>query len=313
MCKTAKARKEDFKTNLPQIAYADMHCDSVTACCDEGAKLKSFSGQVSGAKLKISGCAVQCFAIFTEGKNSAADFEKYTAFYFDRIKKDGFYPVLNTSDISAAMSYGKVGAVLTVENLGFLNGDVGGICTLKNMGVKMAALAWNNPNAFAAEELTRQGESAIEALNAGRIIVDISHLSDRAAERVLEISSFPVVASHSNCRKICDVRRNLTDKLIKSIADGGGVIGLNFSSNFLGQGSAIENFINHFNHLLRVGGEDVIALGSDFDGIKTYDEIADCTFLPKIFDALLKSGIPSRIIEKFALANFLRVFEEIVG
>lgn len=290
-----------------------MHCDSVTACCDEGAKLKSFKGQVSGEKLKKSGCAVQCFAIFTEGKNAAADFEKYTAFYFGEIARSGLVKAVCSADIERAMARGATAAVLTVENLGFSGGDASAIPALAERGVRMASLAWNNPNALAGSTLTPAGESAVEALNAGRIIVDISHLTDGAAERVLSISRAPVVASHSNCRAICDVGRNLTDALIRRVAEGGGVVGLNFSKTFLGDGDAEENFLRHFGHLLSVGGEDVLALGSDFDGILAYPEIADCTAVRRIFGALLRGGIPPRVVEKFALGNFLRVFGEVVG
>lgn len=313
MRKAAKAHKKDSKNYLPQIAYADMHCDSVTACCGEGECLASFSGQVSAKKLRLSGCAVQCFAIFTEGKNSAADFERYTAFYFDEIKRGGFYPVSRAADVLAARARGKTGAVLTVENLAFLGGNVDGIATLAAMGVKMASLRWNNPNAFAGEKLTSVGKDAVGALNQSRIMVDISHLPDGAAEEVLDISSKPVVASHSNCRSVCNVMRNLPDSLIARIADGGGVVGLNFSRTFLGEGSATESFIGHFKHLLNIGGEDVLALGTDFDGIIPYREIADCTYVPKIFESIVQSGVPERIVEKFALGNFLRVFEEVVG
>lgn len=313
MRKAAKANKEDIKAHLPQIAYADMHCDSVTACCGEGARLASFSGQVSGQKLLSSGCAVQCFAIFTEGKNSAADFEKYTAFYFDEIRRGKFYPVFRAADVLAARARGKTGAVLTVENLGFLGGDVSGIFRLATMGVKMASLRWNNPNAFAAERLTPSGKDAVVALNQSRMIVDISHLPDGAAEEVLDISLQPVVASHSDCRAVCNVARNLPDELIGRIADSGGIVGLNFSRNFLGEGSAVQNFIAHFWRLLNVGGEDVLALGSDFDGIVPYAEIADCTYVPEVFRAVLQSGVPERIVEKFALGNFMRVFEQVVG
>lgn len=290
-----------------------MHCDSVTACCDEGARLKSFTGQVSGEKLRKSGCAVQCFAIFTEGKNAAADFEKYTAFYFDEIARGGLVEAVCTADITSAMARGETAAVLTVENLGFLRGDAAAIPALAKQGVRMASLAWNNPNAFADSSLTPAGESAVEALNCGKVIVDISHLSDGAAERVLSISRAPVVASHSNCREICAVGRNLTDALIRRVAEGGGVVGLNFSKTFLGDGDAEENFVRHFRHLLSVGGEDVLALGSDFDGILAYPEIADCTAVRRIFGTLLRCGIPLRTVEKFALGNFLRVFREVVG
>ncbi|MDE5789113.1 MAG: membrane dipeptidase, partial [Clostridia bacterium] len=237
---------------MPQIKYADMHCDTVTVCCDAGGNPDDFRGQINLKKLRESGCSAQCFAIFTEGKNSAADFERYAAFYRAQfINSPLILPVQSCSDLEKAQNEGKIAAILTVENLGFTGGDLSVIPDLKKLGVHMASLVWNNANCFAypnlifeggkplfaaREErgLTALGKDAVRALNDNKIIVDISHLSDGGVEDVLDLSTAPIVASHSNCAAVCGVCRNLTDGQLKKIAESGGVAGLNFCRDFVG-------------------------------------------------------------------------------
>lgn len=316
---------------MPKISYADMHCDSVTVSCNAGGDFTAFAGQVNIEKLKNSGCAAQCFALFTQGENAAADFERFAAYYNAQIAKDPrILSVERFADIEKAQKEGKIAAILTVENFGFLNGDTNGIKRLAALGVKMASPVWNFANAYAfpnlifkgsvpdfsAREtrgLTDLGKAAVAELNAHKIIIDISHLSDGGVEDVLALSAAPVVASHSNCAAVHNVSRNLTDGQIKKIADKGGVIGLNYCRDFIGGESAFGALYEHLKHLIDIGGEDVPALGSDFDGIPPYDEIYDCSFVQGLLQYFADRGISERLLEKLARKNFYRVFKEVVG
>lgn len=316
---------------MQEINYIDLHCDSVTVSCNAGGNFAAFAGQVNIGKLKSSGCAAQCFALFTQGENAAADFERFAAYYNAQIAVNpDILPVERYLDMEKAQKEGRIAAILTVENLGFLNGDISGIKKLAGMGVKMASLVWNFENAFAypnlifngnlpdfsAREmrgLTKFGKEAVLELNANKIIVDVSHLSDGGVEDVLALSQAPIVASHSNCAAVHNVSRNLTDEQIKKIADKGGVIGLNFCRDFIGGESAFEGLYEHLKHLINVGGEDVTALGSDFDGIPSYAELADCTFVQRLLQYFVRRCISERLIEKLAFGNFHRVFKEVVG
>ena len=326
---------------MQKIIYADLHCDSITKCCACGGDMLDFSGQVNIRKLTASGCAAQCFALFTEGENAGEDFKKFLEFYGAQLEKHlRLQPVLRGGDVARAVENGKIGAVLTVENLGFLNGGVSGIAALKAAGVKMASLVWNSANAYAysnlkfkdgapdiaareSRGLTAAGKAAVEELNKNGIICDISHLSDGGAEDVFAISELPVVASHSNCAAVCNVSRNLTDGQIKKIAESGGLVGLNFCRDFVVEGafadglygtahtkneSVFESLYGHFIHLVNVGGEDIAAIGSDFDGIPPYGELSDCTKLSALFEYFERRGVSAGLLEKFAFGNFLRLF-----
>ena len=248
---------------MQKIIYADLHCDSITKCCACGGDMLDFSGQVNIRKLTASGCGAQCFALFTDGENAEEDFKKFLAFYGAQIEKHPrLQPVLRRGDVERAVENGKIGAVLTVENLGFLNGGVSGIAALKAAGVKMASLVWNSANAYAypnlkfkdgapdiaareSRGLTAAGRAAVEELNKNGVICDISHLSDGGAEDVFALSELPVVASHSNCAAACNVSRNLTDGQIKKIAESGGLVGLNFCRDFVVEGGVCRRTLRY--------------------------------------------------------------------
>ena len=308
-----------------------MHTDTLTACSDGGFDLVGYDGQTNLSKLKKAGCAAQCFAIFTDGDSAAFDFEKYLSFYKQNLPKLSHIaaPIRNYNDILRCIKEGKVGIILTVENLGFIGCDLKKIDRLKEEGVKMVSLVWNNKNRFASpnlvfcggipqfetrvdEGLTDLGRQAVERLDENKIIIDISHLSDGGARDILSGRKTPIVASHSNAQSVLNVCRNLSDELIKKIADCGGVIGINFCKDFLGT-PAFDRVLQNIHHIINIGGEDTIAIGSDFDGIPTNPEIPDCTHIPKLLDYLTEAGLPHDTVEKFAYKNFLRVFKDVCG
>lgn len=313
------------------MKYIDLHCDTLTVGASQKVGLACSDGQINFEKLKKSDCAAQCFAIFTEGDCAARDFENYLAFYKREMPKLRHIaaPILNYGDFKHCKDGGKIGVILTVENLGFIGGDLKKIDALKTEGVKMASLVWNSKNQFASpnlvfenglpqfskrveEGLSDLGREAVERLDKNRIIIDVSHLSDGGADEILNNRKIPVVASHSNAQAVVNVSRNLSDGLIKKIADCGGTIGVNFCNDFLGA-PAFECAFKHVRHIIDVGGEDVVSLGSDFDGIPVNTDIPDCTYTPALLEYLHSCGLPLETVEKLAYKNFLRVFKEVCG
>jgi membrane dipeptidase len=147
------------------------------------------------------------------------------------------------------------------------------------------------------------------------IIVDVSHLSDAGFWDVAAITKNPFVASHSNARSICPHKRNLSDAQIRTIGERGGVIGLNFADDFLEKDPTNltwDSFIRNIKHMIKMGGEDVLALGSDFDGIPTNPLIPHAGAVPCLFEVMEQNGIPASVIDKMAGANALRVMKEVL-
>lgn len=329
MCKTAQTHKGDFKTFRAQMKYIDLHCDSVTSCFNQGEKFASFSGQINAEKLKSAGCLAQCFAIFTEGSTADKDFEDYASFYASVLRENPLLtPAYTLSDVLSAEKEGKIAAILTVENAGFLKGDVSGLSRLKKLGVSMLSLVWNYANAFAypnlvfrkgrpvlsarnGRGLTKAGKEAVEELNRLKIIIDVSHLSDGGLKDVLALSEAPIVASHSNAYSVCPVSRNLKDRQLKKIADKGGVVGLNFCWDFVGGEDMFAGLLAHYKHIVNVAGEDAVCFGSDFDGIPRYAQLDDCTYMDRLIRYFGENGVSDKQLEKLAHANFLRVLKEV--
>lgn len=312
------------------MRYIDLHCDTLTESIKRGESFTCGVLQSSAEKLKKSGCAAQCFAIFTQGASAAAFFDQTLNYYRNMLDltENNLVSVTDLNGLNGCLQGGKTGAVLTVENLGFLQGNTDRLFSLKKAGVKMASLVWNYENGFAypnvvfengipqfekreTRGLKPKGREAVEILDGLKIIIDISHLSDGGAEEILKNRKIPAVASHSNAAAVFNVSRNLTDNQIKLLADCGGVTGVNFCKDFLGNGktaeSTFEEVFQHINHIIKVGGEDVIALGSDFDGIPATNGLEDCTKMQNLFEYLQKRGITDRVLEKLAYKNAARV------
>lgn len=127
-------------------------------------------------------------------------------------------------------------------------------------------------------------------------------------------SKKPFIASHSNARAVTSHPRNLTDEMIRAIAEKGGVIGLNFCPGFLSSRniSTINGMLRHIHHIYQVGGEDVLALGSDLDGISGRIQLDSCDKIPLLAGALKRYKMSDRVLEKMWNKNALRVFREVL-
>jgi membrane dipeptidase len=306
--------------------YADLHCDSLTASLPCGG-MGNFFGHINFNNLKTSCCIAQCFAIFTNGQNALNTFEGAIKNYNFCLsaRPDLFVKGVDLNSLNIAVSQSKCAAFLTIENLGFIGDDLNKIAMLKDCGVIIASLVWNDENQFAypnvkegnptfreVRGLKELGKQAILNLQKNNILIDVSHLSDGGFDDVVTLSKLPIVATHSNCAKICNVSRNLTDCQIKKIADSGGVMGINFCKKFLG-GDDFSAVLAHLKHAINVGGEDVVAIGSDFDGAVVPSCLNGCNKVESLLCYLLEHGINSRICEKFAYKNFERIINNVIG
>jgi membrane dipeptidase len=161
------------------------------------------------------------------------------------------------------------------------------------------------------------GKEVVAEMNRLGILVDVSHVSDDTFYDVLKYSSRPVVATHSCCRAICGHPRNMTDDMIKALADAGGVIQINFYPFFLDpEFTDIDSSIrpsykkvaDHIDHVVNLVGIDHVGIGSDFDGIEVTPEgMDDISMMPVLFEELKDRGYSDSDLEKLAGENFFRV------
>jgi len=180
-------------------------------------------------------------------------------------------------------------------------------------------LTWNHRNEIAdgvfdrrtKGGLTRFGVEVIQEMNRLNMLIDVSHLSEAGFWDVLEVSRKPVMASHSNCRRICDSPRNLSDDQIKSLAGAGGVMGLCFVPDFVHLSEpSLDKLIDHVDHVTELAGIDCLGLGSDFDGFEAaLPGLEDVSRLPALTEGLLHRGYSTEAIQKILGGNFLRLLK----
>jgi membrane dipeptidase len=217
---------------------------------------------------------------------------------------------------------GKISAFLTIEEGATLRGDISNLRNFHRLGVKLITLTWNFPNEIGypnvmpehqVKGLAPFGFQVIDEMNNLNMIIDVSHLSDGGFYDVARYSRAPFVASHSNARAITNNPRNLDDNMIRLLASKGGVMGINFYGHFLGgdEFSRIDDMIRHIKHIKKVGGIDVLSLGSDFDGIDSTLEIENIGEIHKLIYALQKNNFTDDEIDKILYKNTLRVLKEI--
>ena len=165
--------------------------------------------------------------------------------------------------------------------------------------------------------LTKKGFAFIERMEELGMIIDVSHLSDKGFWDIAKNTKRPFVASHSNARSLCGHYRNLTDDMIRAIADRGGVMGLNFYGNFLNEtndsNSKVSLIAAHARHIINVGGSECIGLGSDFDGIDGTLEIQDCSQMQKLVEEFERQHFTNEEIENILYRNVMKVYQEMLS
>lgn len=316
--------------------FIDMHCDTLHLTAEGGAQaLVKNEGMLDFERMKNAGQMAQFFAVFFPPKKwiKHSDEDLYTTLRDNyRAALDAnsniILPAFSGSDIERNYAEGKMSAILTIEDGRIVEGKIENLVRLHGDGVRAIALTWNGENCFGypnsddsekmAFGLKPFGLEAVEVMNELGILVDVSHLSDGGFRDVARVSKKPFIATHSNARALCPHRRNLTDDMIRTLADAGGVTGLNFCADFLPKDLSVPEstaklLADHALHIMNIGGEDVLALGSDFDGIDRYVEVCDPTKMHLIFDELQKRGVTARQIEKLASGNVLRVMHDAIG
>lgn len=206
--------------------------------------------------------------------------------------------------------------LFAVEGGAVIEEDSDRVYELKKDGVKFLTLTWNGENRIAGGSktdagLTGFGKEVIEKLNRAGLACDLSHLNDKSFYAVIERAEHPL-ATHSNCRAVCDSRRNLTDEQLKLIAGRGGVIGLCFYPLFLG-GDVFERLYENICHMLDLGLENNIAIGSDFDGADMDSRLDGVSKVPALYRALSEKGLAKPLLEKIFYQNaenFLETFDK---
>jgi membrane dipeptidase len=302
-----------------QYKICDAHCDTIEFLTDSKDDLKINDRHLSlEHMLKYEGY-IQCFAawIDREHENSLQRaLNMFDAFFKEYEKnKDIMELVKDSVSLNSVLNSGKIGAMLTVEDARALCGDINNLYKLYDIGVRAMTLTWNHDNdiccgTFTENDtgLTSFGREVVCEMNKLGMIVDVSHLSRKSFWDVLNITKKPIMASHSNSYKIYPHPRNLDDEQIKAVIKNNGFIGINIYPDFIANKDfvSINDILLHIEHILSLGGESVLGLGTDFDGIPTLPcEIKNAGDLYRIFDKMKEKGYENSLIDKISHKNFL--------
>lgn len=261
----------------------------------------------------------------------------------DSIKKEMEYCsdsidlVKSYKDIEKAMEQNKFYVLIGLEGLSSIGDNIELIDYFYDFGARHASLTWNEENALAtgargnpSRGLSELGKRAVRKINNNRMLLDVSHLNDKSFWDVVNETDKPIIASHSNCRALCDVPRNLTDEQMRKIAEFNGLVGINSFNQFVHKDvdkQTIEMLVRHAVHMADVIGIDHVAIGMDyFDFLNNSTtnsfssqetsytkglEDASKTYL--FLEEMEKAGFTREDIEKVAYKNYHRIIKNIIG
>lgn len=272
--------------------YFDLHCDTPYECYTKNQEFYVNQLAVSGKKGEIFKGWTQTFAVWIKD-----DAEKPFSLYKN---------ILADFKLKLQKKPCNLTPLFAVEGAAVLENDADRLYILKSDGVKFLTLTWNGQNNIAGgtktdKGLTDFGKTIIAKMNTLKIGCDLSHLNDKSFFKAIEYAEFPL-ATHSNCRKICNHPRNLTDEQVHLICKRGGIIGLCFYPEFLGE-NVFEKIYENIIHIGSLGFENNIAIGSDFDGAKMESHLNSIKKVPDLCDFLRCKGLNDSLLNKIFFQN----------
>ncbi|MBR3817618.1 MAG: membrane dipeptidase [Clostridia bacterium] len=315
----------------------DLHCDTAGECYNKKIPLAENDLHISLCKGKALDEWCQVFAIWIldelRGKKAYDYFVKVLENHKNEINKnaDKIKLCQQFSDIDEAVKNGKCAALTAVEGGSpFAEKDV--VFIAKEHGVKLITLTWNGENELGYgcqsgvdSGLKECGKTLLRSMCDMNIVADVSHLN-RAGFYDAVSSGARVIASHSNCEKVLlktrkdsedkffSCRRSLNDEQIKILIECGGLIGINFCKSFLGDNGddGFEAVYRHMAHILDLGGENVLAIGSDFDGCDINPELSGIDKIENLNRFLADKGMDSVLLDKIFFSNSQKFFKNIL-
>ena len=297
--------------------FADGHCDFLYGMVNEGYDIASPNGRqsVSIDRLMQGGVKLQLFAAWIDVKHKRPYLQQFMSMAdaYERMLESTPELVRLTPDFD--VNGDKIAAMLTIEGGEAIEGYADVLRCAHRLGARAMTLTWNTRNELAnpalgkvKKGLTFLGREIVREMGRIGMAVDVSHLNDAGIDDVLS-EDVKVFASHSNARAVFDSPRSHCDEHIREIGRRGGTVGVNFYYKQLTdeRSASISDIVRHAEHILKVGGESCLAIGSDFDGMGKYPEgMEDPSKLPALAKAMEASGITGKTLEAACWGNLMR-------
>lgn len=315
----------------------DLHCDTAGECFNNKTSLYNGDLHINICKGEYLDKWAQIFAIWIpdelRGVQAREYFENVLLNFQNEISHNSNKIKLcqGLSDFEECKTNGKCAAFLACEGASpFVKDD--GIYRAKELGVKLITLTWNAENEIgygcqsgSDSGLKSEGKALLKDMEKLNIVADVSHLN-RAGFFDAVSSGAKVVASHSNSKTVLmktrrdsedksfSCRRNLDDEQVKLLIECNGLIGINFCRSFLGDigDDGFEAVYRHMGHILELGGENVLAIGSDFDGCEIAPELSGVDKTENLYRFLFEKGLQAELLDKIFFKNAENFFKTIL-
>ena len=315
----------------------DLHCDTAGECCNKKIPLADNNLHISLCKGETLDKWCQIFAIWIPDELRGKDALNYFVDVLENNKKeisknaDKIKLCQRFSDIEHALKSGKCAAITAVEG-GSPFAEKDAVYIAIEYGVKLITLTWNGENELgygcqscSDSGLKECGKALVRSMRDNNIVADVSHLNRAGFYDVIS-SGARVIASHSNSEKVLlktrkdstdkffSCRRSLNDEQIKLLIECGGLIGINFCKSFLGDDGddGFEAVYRHMSHILDLGGENVLAIGSDFDGCDINPELSGIDKIENLNRFLAEKGMDSVLRDKIFFMNSQKFFKNVL-
>ncbi len=310
----------------------DFHCDSALALMgkdmNQAGSLRKNNLHIDLERAKTLGGYAQCFACFTtpmmEEWNHISPiviFERELATIQREVDKnrDLIEIVYDPGQITENQKKGKMSAILTLEGTAGFGHDPALLEDLHAIGFRISSLGWNERNPLTGSHitgggLTDQGREYVREAQRLGMLVDVSHISDEGFWDIMNMTNAPILATHSNSRRICNNSRNLTDDMFRAICETGGVAGYNVCGEFTGENPTVDTVCDHILHFMELDPTGKhIALGGDLDGISAMPAgFEGVQSWPAVADRLLERGLGKETVMDIFWNNGIGVMERAV-
>ena len=294
----------------------DAHCDTLRSVGVGGKNVLECC--VTPERLMKGGVGIQTFAMFAGGKGPAGTpYEDGVAMInaMDRLGVE-----IYTGNLPDEIPTSPKG-VISIEGGEMLLGSMDKLDEFdKAARLRLIALTWNHENEIAYParngpkgHLKPFGIDLLKEMDRRGILADVSHLNEDGFWDIVENMELPPVASHSNCRWLCDVARNLHREQVQAVIDKGGFIGINFYTRFLTDNdeSNLDDVFRHIDAICEMGGDKILGFGSDFDGIDSWPEgLATPADFPAVIELMRSHGYNEETIENIAGMNYWRLLKK---
>ena len=300
------------------IPLFDSHSDTVHVARARGRHLRENDMHLDLVRGSAFAPRGQVFSIWGDPRREGPMFDTVITYWERELSANGdlLSHCRTAADIRAAVAAGKCAALLSIEGAEQIECSEEKLRQAHDRGVSIIHLCWNYDNALTGSAtdgqggLTEKGRSFARTVCELGMVIDLSHISEKAFWEILELTDRPLLAGHSDAAGVFAHPRSLTDEQFTALAKRGGVAGLNLAPKFLGLGKDIDAVVAHAEHFLALGGEKAVCLGTDLDGVSALPAgLTGIQNFGNLYEAMLRKNWTETQVQDIFFNNLYAFWE----